>query len=168
MSTPTKKSEPEKKTSPTSVADLFQEPAFEDPYILVDSQVKDKDVVITEDDPAVLFASHRFVWSAMIQVAGAPNPPTFLGSPELPADSDELTARIIAYCQARIGGAGANLDNHLLYNLSVGNFGRVCHTLAAVRFFDPYIAALRQELGGPVVRYHYISGRTLIEKTLEL
>ncbi len=171
MSTPNKKSEPAKKSSPTSITDLFQEvpqkPAFQEPYSLLDSLVKDKDIVISEDDPAILFVYHEFLVLAIAAVSHAPNPPTFLGSPELPAGRDELAARIMAHCQAQIGGAGANASNHLLYNSNVGNFAIVSMTLADVRR-DPFIDALRQELGGPVFICHVLPSKILIGATVEV
>ncbi len=151
MSTPNKKSEPAKKSSSTSA----------------DSLVKDKDIVISEDDPAILFVYHEFLVLAIAAVSHAPNPPTFLGSPELPAGRDELAARIMAHCQAQIGGAGANASNHLLYNLNAGNSTIVGMTLADVRR-DPFIDALRQELGGPVFIFHVLSSKILIEATVEV
>ncbi len=167
MSTPNKKSEPAKKISPTSVADLVQQEDFEDPYSLMDGLMEDNDIRITENDPAILIVSHRLLLLAMINIANAPNPPTFMGNPELPADGEELVNRIITYCQAQIGGAGVNLNNCLLYNLNVGTAVIVGVTIENMRV-DPYIASLRQQLGGPPFMWHVISSKIQIEASRAL
>ncbi len=83
------------------------------------------------------------------------NPPTFLGQ-TLPASRSELAARIIGHCQSKIGGAGVNLENIYLYNLTDEAFGTVWETLADL-YQDPYIVALRQALGDNVVSYFEVT-----------
>ncbi len=164
MSTPEKVAKGErKKESPTSVTE--GPGAGVDPLTILGRILDDHpEIHFSEEDPGIFFAWDEYLLVAILQVAEMQLDSPFLAGQPPPQDKEELAMRVVDYCR---DGAGTNLHNGLVYNLTVIQFGYCLDALAELRH-DPYIQTLRATFGQPIMRYYMLPSREQVSPPLEL